>query len=322
MFFTEQKLERRINELSAYRYRETIALNEWFFAVDEEKANGVQHAPSLTGTDVIRQGDRWKGRDLYVWLSKRISIPAEWKERKVVGLFDFGKTGGGNNSGFESLLYVNGVPFQGVDSNHQEAFLPAEYSGTDVELIFRLWSGLEGGGIPTEQEHQLKRAELAWLDPAVDDLYFNARAVLGTVKVLTEDRPEKQKLLKALNHAFMLIDWSHPGSDLFYASVHAAATELAESLAEMDKTSEITVTAIGHTHIDVAWLWRLTHTREKAARSFSTVLQLMEQFPEYVFLQTQPQLYAYIKADYPEIFAKIKERVKEGRWEAGGAMWL
>ncbi|MGL5507960.1 MAG: alpha-mannosidase, partial [Paraclostridium sp.] len=82
------------------------------------------------------------------------------------------------------------------------------------------------------------------------------------------------------------------------------------------------VTCIGHTHIDVAWLWRLKHTREKCARSFSTVLRLMERYPEYIFLQTQPQLYEYVKNDYPEIYEAIKQKVKDGNWEVDGGMWL
>ncbi|MBW4079879.1 alpha-mannosidase [Paenibacillus sp. S150] len=322
MFYTTEKLQLRINELSAYRYRDSIHLDEWFFQVDKENANGIRRVPRLEGSSTVNTSERWKGRDLYVWLSRTVSVPAEWKERRIVGIFDFGKTGGGNNSGFESLLYLEGKPFQGVDHNHQEVFLPQEYAGKEAAVDFRLWSGLEGGGEPAEQEHQLKRADLAWLDGAADDLYYNGRAILGTVKVLPEDRPEKHQLLKVLDSAFLRIDWSRAGSESFYASVGEAARELADRLAGMRQESEVTVTAIGHTHIDVAWLWRLTHTREKAARSFSTVLQLMEQFPEYVFLQTQPQLYAYIQADYPEIYEKIKARVREGRWEAGGAMWL
>ena len=79
---------------------------------------------------------------------------------------------------------------------------------------------------------------------------------------------------------------------------------------------------VGHTHIDVAWLWRLKHTREKAQRSFSTVLHLMEQYDEYIFLQTQPQLYKYIKEDCPELYEKIRERIRQGRWEADGGMWV
>ena len=126
----------------------------------------------------------------------------------------------------------------------------------------------------------------------------------------------------ALDKAYKLIDWSYPGSEAFYESVHAADDLLNELIDNMDKNSLVKVKCVGHTHIDVAWLWRLKHTREKCARSFSTVLRLMEQYPEYTFLQTQPQLYEYIKEDYPEMFEKIKAKVKEGNWEADGGMWV
>ena len=79
---------------------------------------------------------------------------------------------------------------------------------------------------------------------------------------------------------------------------------------------------VGHTHIDVAWLWRLKHTREKAQRSFATVLRLMEQYDEFVFLQSQPQLYQYVKEDCPELYEGIRRRVAEGRWEPDGGMWV
>jgi alpha-mannosidase len=321
MFWTEEKLAQRLQELSKYRYRDHIHLDTWAFQIDEEKGNGVHPSESGEWT-TISKGERWKGRDLYVWLRKQVSIPASWKDRTVLGLFDFGKTGAGNNSGFESLLYVNGKPYQGVDSNHMEVFLPAESVGEELDFSFRLWSGLEGGGEPQEQEHQLVKAELAWLDEKADDLYYSGRAVLETAQTLQENQPERHDLLKAVNRAFLLIDWSRPGSEAFYASVHEASEALREEISKWEKRHAVTVRCIGHTHIDVAWLWRLTHTREKSARSFSTVLRLMEKYPEYVFLQTQPQLYEYIKQDYPEIYEQIKERVKEGRWEAGGAMWL
>lgn len=104
--------------------------------------------------------------------------------------------------------------------------------------------------------------------------------------------------------------------------MYDAGKSLSQSLAAMNSENPVTIHAIGHTHIDVAWLWRLKHTREKAARSFSTVLRLMEKYPEYTFLQTQPQLYDYIQNDYPELYEKVKNRINEGRWEAAGGMWL
>lgn len=165
-------------------------------------------------------------------------------------------------------------------------------------------------------------AEICWLDDATDDFYFTALAVVETLNVLDSKTPEYTQLLSTVDRSFLLIDWTRPGSEVFYASIEEARNYLRDEINKMEKSSPVTVTCIGHTHIDVAWLWQLKHTREKCARSFSTVLRLMEMFPDYTFLQTQPQLYEYIKNDYPEIYEKIRERVAEGRWEAGGGMWL
>lgn len=206
-------------------------------------------------------------------------------ERKVVGIFDFGITGGGNNSGFESLLYINGVPFQGVDANHKEVFLRKEWIGEKIEMTFRLWSGLEGGGIKREQEHRINRADLAFLDEKVDDFYYTAKVILETIAILQESAPQRIVLQKILNQSMEQIDWSYPGSDSFYQSIYSACSYLKNQIEEMGKNPLVHMICIGHTHIDVAWLWRLKHTREKIARSFSTVLRLMEQYPEYIFFK-------------------------------------
>lgn len=320
MFYTIDKLRNRIHELDDYRYRDKVEL-EYF----NTKLNGDRDiAPNIpTEYDgVIKTGEIWKGRDLYLWMQKEVDIPSNWENKTVVGIFDFGETGAGNNSGFESLFYLNDKPYQGVDSNHKEVFLPKDINETRVELIFRLWTGLEGGGIPREQEHRINRAQLAWLDEKVDDLFYNASVILETIGELDEYSPDKVHLTKILNNAFKLIDWAYPGNEDFYNSLHEASDYLNKEIDKIDKHSVVNVTCIGHTHIDVAWLWRLKHTREKCARSFSTVLRLMERYPEYIFLQTQPQLYEYVKNDYPELYEAIKQKVKDGNWEVDGGMWL
>ncbi len=335
MFLTDRKLERRINELEQYRYRDIIPFNH-FLAAEEEQGVVNPKLPKFPQEgipiekeaglrpigDTINTGDTWKGRDRFVWLHKDIPIPAQWKGKKVVGIFDFGNTGGGNNSGFESMAYVNGTMYQGVDVNHKELFFDEALCGTTVDLTFRLWSGLEGGGVPKEQEHRIARADLAWLDEKADDLYYMASMVYQTLAELADSDPIQHELRKALEQAFRLIDWTYPGSGEFYESVYQADEALNASIDKMDKRSMINVYCVGHTHIDVAWLWRLKHTREKCSRSFSTVFRLMEQYPEYIFLQTQLQLYEYMKEEFPDIFANIKKRVQEGRWEADGSMWV
>ncbi len=84
----------------------------------------------------------------------------------------------------------------------------------------------------------------------------------------------------------------------------------------------VTVASVGHTHIDVAWKWRIRQTREKVIRSYSTVMELMKKYPEYLFMASTPQMYEFVKEEEPELFEEIKEKVKEGRFEPEGAMWL
>ncbi len=336
MFLTDRKLEQRISEAEQYRYRDVTPLKN-FEAAEERQGVVNPKLPVFSAGHVsgdaefagdredwytLETGDTWKGRDKYLWLHREVEIPAEWKGKKILGIFDFGNTGAGNNSGFESMLYVNGNMYQGVDVNHKEVFLDDSLCGTSVDLTFRLWSGLEGGGVPKEQEHRIARADLAWLDEKADDFYYLASMVWQTIKELDSSSPIQHMLRKSLDSACHCIDWSRPGSEMFYESLHQADDYLNESIDGMEKDSMINVYCVGHTHIDVAWLWRLKHTREKCSRSFSTVFRLMELYPEYIFLQTQPQLYEYMKQEFPEIYENIRRKVKEGRWEVDGGMWV
>lgn len=322
MFLTDRKLERRIVEAADYRYRDAASLEEFAVCEDEQGVVNPAVPVRFDNWGTIRTGERWSGRDRYLWMHREVFIPEEWKGRRVVGIFDFGSTGAGNNSGFEAMCYINEKPYQGVDANHKEVFFPEELYGKTFSLTFRLWSGLEGGGVPKPKEHRIARADLAWLDEKADDFYYMGTLILDTVKNLEEGNPAKYDLRIALDAACHCIDWACPGSGDFYESLHQADDILNARIGGMEKNSPINVYCVGHTHIDMAWLWRLKHTHEKASRSFSTVLRMMEMFPEYIFLQTQPQLYAYIKEDFPEIYEEIKERAAQGRWEVDGGMWV
>lgn len=322
MFLKDRKLDRRVTELKNYRYRDIMKIESFAACEDDEKLVNPQVPTDYTDWKEMKVGEYWSGRDRYLWLHKEIRIPESFRGKRAVGCFDFGKTGAGNNSGFEAMCYIDGTPYQGVDVNHQEVFFKEEDCGSVISLTFRLWSGLEGGGIPRDQEHRINQSQIAWLDEKVDDFYYLGTIILETIAVLEEGSPEMYKLREALDEACHCIDWSYPGSQEFYESVHQADEILNRRIDAMDKHSLVNVRCVGHTHIDMAWLWRLKHTHEKASRSFSTVLRMMEIFPEYIFLQTQPQLYAYIKEDFPEIYEAIKEKVRDGRWEVDGAMWV
>lgn len=322
MFLIDRKLDRRITEVKDYRYRNAINMKEFAVCEDEQGVVNPEVPVNFDNWEIIHVGDCWSGRDRYLWMHKEVHIPEEWKGRRVAGVFDFGNTGAGNNAGFEAMCYINEKPYQGVDVNHKEVFFPEELYGKTFRLTFRLWSGLEGGGVPRLQEHKIAQADLVWLDEKADDFYYMGSLILDTIKNLEDGNPVKYDLRTALDTACHCIDWSYPGSESFYESLHQADDVLNTKIDGMEKNSLVNVHCIGHTHIDMAWLWRLKHTHEKASRSFSTVLRMMEMFPEYIFLQTQPQLYEYIKEDFPEIYEEIKKRVAEGRWETDGGMWV
>ncbi len=108
--------------------------------------------------------------------------------------------------------------------------------------------------------------------------------------------------------------------EVFNKSIRAASAYLDEKI--YGDVSEVKSYAVGHTHIDTAWLWRLRQTRDKAGRSFATVINLMKEYPEYKFMSPQAQLYDYVKQDYPELYEEIRQKIKEGRWEAEGSMWV
>ena len=318
-FKHQERIHNLLEEIGENRYRNLVPIEEFDWYEDD----GVVGNRTPKGDSVkVGQGFRSKGYDKYNWLCTKISIPESFGDENVLGIFDFGvPMGTGNNSNFESLLYVNGKPYQGVDGNHKEVFFNIKETGRELELSFRIWSGLNGGGRPREMNMSIDRAEFGVLDTAADDFYYLAMAALETHELLDENNEYKSYILNQLVEAFRLVDFTNKKSENYYKSLQTALDYLRDRLKGQGKPG-VNVTMLGHTHIDVAWLWRLRHTREKTARSFSTVNRLMEKYPEYIFIQTQPQLYDYLKEDYPDIYEHIKKRVAEGRWEPSGAMWV
>lgn len=321
-FFYVDRFKKNIEEMRRLRYRNIIELEA--FIATPESGEAINQLPIEKNEQSynMKKGDFWQGRDDYIWLTNNITIPKEWANERYIGYFDLGKTGSGNNSGFEALLYINGEIYQGIDSNHKEILLDAIGTDENIKIDIRLWSGLEGGGKQQVQYHQLKEAFIACLDQATDDLYYTGSMIIKTIEILDEKNYVKHQLEKMLIETMKKVDFTNNRSQAFYDSVKIANDYINNQLDKIEKKSEINISCVGHTHIDVAWLWRLKHTREKVARSFSTVDKLMAYDDDYIFLQTQPQLYDYIKNDFPEVYSMIKRRVAEGKWEPSGAMWV
>ena len=315
----EKKFKRRVEELSRRRYLEMRSMAP-FEAVPERRDPDQVHAalPSFEGSRTMGLEEEFTGYDCYLWLRGDIAVPPAREDCDIVGLFDFARTGDPHRRGFEAMMYLDEHPYIGVDDNHRDVLLNA-FAGKTVRAAFMIWSGLNGGDPRTVIHHRICRADVGYVHKATEELYYLARALTEALPLLSEHDPDRYALIDLMNDALARIDWD---ADSFYATTPGALEVLSRGLDEIGKTSKVTVSCVGHTHIDVAWLWRLKHTREKAIRSFSTVVRLMEEFDEYKFLQTQPQLYDYVKQDCPELYRQIQQKAAAGQWETDGAMWL
>lgn len=266
-------------------------------------------------------GGHWGGPDQTVWLHGPVEIPADWAGQAVYLIVRLGDYEAVRRwfrlAGPEALAYLDGAPYAGIDSRHEAIRLADPARGGE-----RWDLAIEAYASRPEGPHTLRTYELATRDPDATALASDLRTAYDALSVLDPSTSDASWLRRAIEAALGAADLRRPGSDVFYASLGPARRAFAEALKGYVHGTRPTVVATGHAHIDVAWLWPLAQTRRKAARTFSTVLRLMEQYPEFHFTQSQPQLYQYIKEDEPALYEQIKRRVAEGRWEPTGGMWL
>ncbi len=261
--------------------------------------------------------DTWGGPDYHAIFAFSVTLTEAMAGRMVGFSLDTGADDIWNTDNPQIMVYINGVLTCAMDLNHHEVILSdSAVPGETYDI--RLYAYVNSPG-----KSNFLYIKVFEKEPEAEALYYDMKLPLEAAKQMRPEEEKRRKLLEILNQAGDLLDLRVKGSDAYRASLTAASAWLKENLYEKEwEMDGPTVYALGHTHIDVAWKWPLRQTREKAVRSFSTVLYLMKRYPEYRFFLSQPQLYEYVKEEAPEIFEQVKERVKEGRWEADGAMWL
>lgn len=313
----EIKVQRRIEEFPKFVYQETKPITGWQMA-DAAWDEREVPAPGTKELQPFTIGDRWGGPDVWKWFFGKVEVPQEWVGKKVALYLHFGRRGEWDATASEALLYVNGKPLAGLDTNHQEVVLPAQLvEARNLDLAVKAFTGMNG------RNGVFQKAELVLINPVAEEFYYLLRNAARGLTTLEKDSPLYIQVSGIIEEALNTIDYRKPKSVQFYASVEEALAKLKNGLDAIPADpNRPVVVGVGHSHIDVAWLWRLLHTREKCPRTFSTALHLMDQYPEFVFIQSQAQLYEFIKQDYPEIYERIKEKIKAGQWEVNGGMWV
>lgn len=256
----------------------------------------------------IAAGYPWGPAWSTAWFRVQGRIPTAWAGSAVVAMID---------TGSEALVWQHGTPAQGLDYNHRDFPLTSLATGGErVDLYLEAAGNSHLSADRNGQPFTFKMASLARFHAPVWDAYYDLRVLHDLALTLPEESPRRARLLYALNEA--VIAYRHGGPDALTRMREILAPEYAQPA---DASAPV-VNALGHSHIDAAWLWPLRETKRKCSRTFATVLTYMEQYPEYRYTQSQPQLYAYMKEGYPDLYARIKQAVAEGRWEPQGAMWV
>lgn len=176
-----------------------------------------------------------------------------------------------------------------------------------------LFGNLQGNGT-------LKQACIAVCDEGVKALYYDLEVLTDLLGVLPEDSPQFHQLRRALIETAHLLT-STEDSGLATAA-DAARAQLAPHLARRGGDPSLQISAVGHAHMDLAWLWPIRETIRKGARTFSTALAHIDQYPSYVFGASQPQYFDWMKQHYPTLYERIGAAVQVGRIEAQGCMWV
>lgn len=264
------------------------------------------------GGMVPLEGNRWRGEaHEHIWLRAEVCVPSLGRYERAEFFLDTGD----RNLLYhpQMLVYIDGKIICALDTQHKNVLL--DRAGK-IEIFVCAYSNCE-----RDFDMELC-ANLVITDTNTEELYYDLLAPLQVMDYSKEDTREYAETLRLVNESISLVDLREPYSESYEKSVEAAKRYIRENLYGKVSGDYGTVVGIGHTHIDIAWLWRYKQTREKAVRSFATVLYLMDRYSEYKFMSSQAILYKIVKEEAPELYEKIRQRVREGRWEVEGGMWL
>ncbi|MBO4261432.1 MAG: alpha-mannosidase [Clostridia bacterium] len=263
----------------------------------------------------FKWGDEWgTGSDSHAWFHIPVEVPEDMqgKNETLEFCLHTGKEGwDADNPQF--ICYIDGEMRQGIDTNHRDVALAAGKKSFDIYLYAYTGPRLAKAFL---------MPYLRTVNEDVRQYFYDVNVPRMALDTLHPNSPEYMEVLTALSMSLRKINMLEPRGEEFHRTLKEASDYLKANLYDKARESELAVICIGHTHIDIAWLWTVGQTREKAQRSFATVIELMKRFPEYKFMSSQAYLYKAVKEEAPELYEEIKKMIKAGRWEVEGAMWV
>jgi alpha-mannosidase len=297
--YTRARLAQTAERLLARVYADARPVDELLVSprvdrISRDDAQSLEYRPATVGE---RFGPLWAT----YWFRLRARMPEEWGGRRVDLLWD---------SNSEATLWLDRRAVQGLNRHHRDAVLVREAEpGSDLACEVEMaCNGLFGR---QEAPVELHRCDVAAFDEDSWQLYFDFET-LRALEAQTLDPVLAGGLLGELDRFCTVWEHDPDGARPMLSRLH--------ELRNGTLTHELA--ALGHAHIDTAWLWPLAETYRKCVRTFSSQTRYMDDYPEYRFACSQAQQYAWIKERDPDLWGRIREKVASGQWVPVGGTWV
>lgn len=331
----EKQIDKMLSKLR--RFENTIA-PMMFEKIDEVKvdmfptAEEFHDIPENHRFTPCIKGDKWGGEGTYCWFKGQYAVPEKYDGQT---LFLYPKI-----EGYEALLWVNGVPFGTFctkivitgHGNHYCDMLKTEVkSGEVIDIALEYYSGHYVMGCePFAQDPRIEydftydSVDICLKNETICDFYFDLRTLNQLVNVLDHNSFRRADVINTLQKVHELLYYSYEDIDkeTFMEALNQAGKLLKEKLVQTNSATAPYAGFIGHSHMDTAWLWHKGETIKKCARTYSNQTNLMEQYPEYKFIQSSAYHSEVIRRHYPKLFDKLIQKVEEGRYEPNGGVWI
>lgn len=305
-------------------YREAAPLTLSFFTTMEQlpyqQAVREQYAPAPVG---MKWGKKWQ----YGWFHTQLTVPQALEGKRVVLTL---------NPGREMLVWVNGTEAGAIDKKHRFITLSRSANAGQVYDIYaECYAGHgvrnEGAGpvawgeesVPEPPAHQetVGASGFGVWNEALFQVAMDYLTLYSLMQKLPEKSLRAMKIVEGLKKFTCIADFELPEPALT-ASVVEAGKLLKLLLACKNGSTAPEYTVFGQSHLDLAWLWPVEETMRKTARTYSNQLSLMEEYETYPFLLCEPPILQWLKELYPNVYARVLEQVKAGRFCPDGALWV
>ena len=317
-------LHNQIKQIEPYAVTDRLVIGRW------RSYTGMHVSPNNIVLDdkppvTLGLGDRWNvGYDETRYFEAEITVPSNFEGKKVYLSIDFGG---------EALVRINGEIVGAVSSRensgwvHRTEILFKDGVKTGEKLGIQIEGTVDCAGFCNNamagekyMEYRMKKAELIAVDKLTESYWFDISTAWDAYENC-EDQYVKSRLFNAMDDSVHQLDFDF-GGEAFIASVPKAVNVLWGEIEKIEYSTPGEVIMAGHSHLDVAWLWTVREITRKTARTFANNLALMDNYPDFKFTQSQAVLYDFMKKHYPDIFERVKEKVKNGQWEIVGNAWV